>query len=245
VESEINGKHNWSVMSTINAMVEEATDSEKTHKTMIETVLSSPMKKHVNYFRLNPPGIAEIKLNSSSMDELKFMEELTKSYIDSESIQLQFEKIKEIISPSETPYIFSTEDLMKIYFEKKPNEEVSLFEKFENFFKTQTLEKPIKKELKSMKEFHDHKSVAICDFDDDQFSFKKGDVIRILSRNEMSGFWEGFNELNNKKGKFPMNYTESGQAWLWLFKNGSFSKMKVDQETLASQFELYFKKSFK
>ena len=228
-------------MNTINAMVEEATNAEKTHKTMIETVLSSQMSKKVDYFRLNPPGISEIKLNCSVQEELIFMEELTEGYIQSEFEQ--FDKLKEILSPNEIPLIFSTEDLMKIYFEKKPNEEISLFEKLGNFFKPQKKEKLIIEKVTPLKDHKRNKTIVTCDFTDGKdFKIKKGAEILILEKNFKTGYWKGCLKKDSFVGNFPMNFTESGQAWMWIYKSASKINCNLDdlEESLMKQFSFYF-----
>eukprot|EP01080_Neovahlkampfia_damariscottae_P000581 gene581-8091_t len=240
-ESEEFKKYNWNVMNTINAMVEEATNAEKTHKTMVETVLSSQMSKKVDYFRLNPPGISDIKLNSSATEELQFMEEITEGYVQAESEK--FDKIKEILCPNEIPLIFSTEDLMKIYFEKKPNEEISLFEKLGNLFKPKKVEKFKPEEITPLKNYKRNRTIASCDFcDEKEFKMKKGDEIIIIERNFETGYWKGCLKKNSPVGTFPMNFTESGQAWMWIFKSASKVKSNSDElsEILLKQFSLYF-----
>lgn len=71
----------WSIIQTVNTLVSVATNAEKTHQTMKNTILSTPTTNMTTYIRLNPSGIAHIKLDTCKKQELEQLETVTDTYL--------------------------------------------------------------------------------------------------------------------------------------------------------------------
>jgi predicted acylesterase/phospholipase RssA len=88
----------WSVVQTVNQLVGVATNAEKTHMTVKETILTTPTTNKCNYFRFNPSGIGHIKLDSYKHQDLNQLEEVASKYMRDKTKKLS--KLVELLRPN-------------------------------------------------------------------------------------------------------------------------------------------------